>query len=660
MGEAEPLKQRGGQQTDHRFSRLTVVPTIIVALASAVVLLMTFAELKSRQSAAIYDRLAAVSNNQALRIRERVASYALVLRGASALFATRGDVGRAEWHTFVSSLSLYRDYPGVLGVGFARSVPLDQIAALEQRARSEGLKQFRVWPRIRTESGTVTSILYLEPAIWRNLRAFGYDMFSEPVRREAMLRAVQSGEPTMSGKLTLVQEAGTETQAGVILYLPVFSPDEVPAVDSAEETRGALIGWVFSPFRMGELVDGALGPGFEHVHLRIFDDANEESGDTLLFDSRIAGKPVEPVLTMYATPILLGGRVWRMRFDADPRFGAGIAPIGPDLLALGLLFTLLTFGTWVLCNMRQRAAEVQGLADSLQVSEERYSVLVNLSRDGVAALDGNLRFTFVNPRLAGWLRKPAEALLGRPLTDVCCGISSSEAEAMLGRLQEGEGMTYESAVHLPDDEVRIVLASDQPVFGPDGAFRGATLMLTDITDRKASEERIRFLATHDVLTELPNRFVVHDRLQQALGLARRYGNRFAVLFIDVDRFKEVNDTFGHAVGDQVLREAVKRVRTCLRDSDTLGRMGGDEFVVLLPKIENRQAAINVARKIVDTMSEPIRAGYDEIAISVSIGLATCPENGMDESLLMRRADAAMYRVKQHGRNAAAAFDDILD
>ncbi|MBX3678984.1 CHASE domain-containing protein [Cognatazoarcus halotolerans] len=659
MRDQEALGQRGRRWSDRGYGKPTMWPTVVVAIASVVLIFFAFSELRSRQSAAVYDRLASASNSQALRIRERVASYALVLRGASALFATRGDVSRAEWHTFVSGLSLYRDYPGVLGVGFARNVPLDQIATVEQRARSEGFRQFRVWPRGQGESGSVSSIVYLEPANWRNLRAYGYDMFTEPVRREAMLRALRSGEPAMTGKLTLVQETETEIQAGVILYLPVFAPG-IPTAGAIEGARGELLGWAYSPFRMGELVDGALGRSFVNLRLRIYDDAEVESSETLLFDSLFGNTVEQPVVASYATPILMGGRVWRMRFDAAPGFGAGIAPISRDLVALGLLFTLLTSGTWALSNMRRRAVKMQRLTESLRASEERYSVLVNLSRDGVAALDDRLRFTFANPRIAGWLNTSAEDLIGRGLADVCRSLSGSDVEAILQRLREGEGLTYESVLEPPNGEVRVVLASDHPVFGRDGAFRGATLMLTDITDRKASEERIRFLATHDMLTGLPNRFVVHDRVQQALGLARRYKSGFGLLFIDLDRFKEVNDTFGHAVGDQVLREAVARVKGCLRDSDTLGRMGGDEFVVLLPQIENRQAAINVANKIVGAFAQPIRTDQDDLNVSVSIGLAICPEDGTDENVLMRRADAAMYRVKQRGRNNVAAFDEGAD
>ena len=172
----------------------------------------------------------------------------------------------------------------------------------------------------------------------------------------------------------------------------------------------------------------------------------------------------------------------------------------------------------------------------------------------------------------------------------------------------------------------------------------------DITDRKMAEERVHHLAHYDALTDLPNRSLIHDRLQQAAIKARRNKTRMAVMFLDLDKFKPVNDTYGHDIGDLLLKEVAKRLLDCVRESDTVARIGGDEFVVLLPTVDQDHDAIVVAGKILAELNQPFIIGELVLDISSSIGIAVYPEHGDDEKLLLINADIAMYHAKKHGRN----------
>ena len=161
---------------------------------------------------------------------------------------------------------------------------------------------------------------------------------------------------------------------------------------------------------------------------------------------------------------------------------------------------------------------------------------------------------------------------------------------------------------------------------------------------------MRHMAQHDPLTQLPNRALVSDRLQAALARARRDRNRAAVMFVDLDHFKPVNDACGHAVGDSLLIASAERMRECLRESDTLARIGGDEFVVLLPQIDDREDAQQVAERIRASIARPFQIGPHTINISASIGICIFPDHGDDEASLMKCADGAMYRAKDMGRD----------
>ena len=177
----------------------------------------------------------------------------------------------------------------------------------------------------------------------------------------------------------------------------------------------------------------------------------------------------------------------------------------------------------------------------------------------------------------------------------------------------------------------------------------------DISERKESEERIHHLAHHDVLTGLPNRLLLEDRVTQAIRKSRRSGKPMALIFVDLDRFKNINDTLGHEIGDQLLVQAAQRGLSVLRDTDTLSRQGGDEFVIVLPELEQRQDAMHAARKFLAALTQPYLLAGHELTVTGSAGIAIYPDDGHTVSDLLRKADAAMYRAKDEGRNTFRFF-----
>jgi diguanylate cyclase (GGDEF)-like protein/PAS domain S-box-containing protein len=190
-----------------------------------------------------------------------------------------------------------------------------------------------------------------------------------------------------------------------------------------------------------------------------------------------------------------------------------------------------------------------------------------------------------------------------------------------------------------------------------GEVIGTVGSARDITERKASEAFVQHLAHHDALTDLPNRILLNDRLRQAIALARRDRGRLAVLFIDLDRLKPVNDTLGHDIGDLLLKEVARRLlEVVTREADTAARLGGDEFVVLLQRVNKEQDAVLMAKKILTVLNQPFTVFRHEISISACVGIALYPQHGDDGTQLLKNADAAMYEAKRAGRNAYRVFD----
>ena len=188
-----------------------------------------------------------------------------------------------------------------------------------------------------------------------------------------------------------------------------------------------------------------------------------------------------------------------------------------------------------------------------------------------------------------------------------------------------------------------------------GAVTHHVGVFSDITNHRAEVDRIQRLAHYDLLTSLPNRVLFSDRVAQALARARRDGTELALMFLDLDLFKQINDTLGHAVGDLLLKEAAVRMQACLRASDTVARMGGDEFVLLLPEVDGAANAMAIAQKIRHALNQPFELAGHSLSVSCSIGIAIHPKDGEDENKLLANADSAMYRAKQGGRNRVELF-----
>ena len=193
----------------------------------------------------------------------------------------------------------------------------------------------------------------------------------------------------------------------------------------------------------------------------------------------------------------------------------------------------------------------------------------------------------------------------------------------------------------------------------DGNIIGVSKIARDITERKASQKRIEYLAHYDPLTGLANRVLLADRMKTAIGNARRYSFRLAVLFVDLDRFKPINDSLGHEIGDKLLKTVAERMRSTVREADTVSRLGGDEFVVLLSRVHAASDAAHVAKNIIAALSQPYHIEGHELLLTASIGISIYPDSGKDANNLLRRADEAMYSAKGQGRNryhACSAHD----
>ncbi len=309
----------------------------------------------------------------------------------------------------------------------------------------------------------------------------------------------------------------------------------------------------------------------------------------------------------------------------------------------------------------RRASEEQKF-----VERERAEVTLNSIGDAVMTTDTLGNVTYLNAEaeaLTGWTRAEAFA---RPLAevfDVTDGLTGQPAQDP-SRL----AVEHKKKVRLKgnyilvgrDGQETAIEHSAAPIHDRQGHILGAVIVFRDVIVSRERRLQMLHLAEHDALTDLPNRLLLNDRLARSIALSRRYGRRLAVLFLDCDRFKHINDTLGHAIGDQVLRSISKRLTTCVRESDTVSRHGGDEFLILLSEVDQPEDAGLIAEKIVSSIAEPHSIAGHELTLTASVGIALYPEDGQDTQSLIMRADTAMYHAKNTGRNRVGFYSPEME
>lgn len=857
-------------------------------------------------------------------IEARLNEHKQVLLGGAALFDASDMVERHEWQDYTARLRLDDHFKGILGFGFAELIRKDQLAAHIDKVRKEGFPHYTVWPA--GDRDVYSSIVYLEPFKGRNLRAFGYDMFSEPVRHAAMVQARDQNIPALSGKVLLVQETGKDVQAGTLMYVPVYRRGA--AIETVEQRRAALEGWVYSPFRMKDLLQGVLkgkdNKEGKHLHLEVFD--GNPSQENLLFSSEQDEGHVLHLSTLFETArkIDFDGRIWTLHFELarGTAYGIDYSKVWVVLLSgvgfTGMLLMLMLahLGTQ---RRAKQIAEKLTLTLSQQVAMEKslneqlslQSSALNASANAIVIADAEGMIEWANPafsRLTGYRlgeaighapgeligsgkqdqafykqmwetilsgapwhgelinkrkngelyheemtitpvvneagdishfiaikedigkRKRAEAIfhglfdqssflagvldqqdrlvevnttalrvtrinkeevVGQYFPDTVwwsdsedrekliqalaqahqgqyagfetthlldggmeisvmfnampiflddgiwvavVGVDITERKKIEQALRESEarfrimadnapvliwmagvdqqsywfnkpwldftGRSLEQEAHSgwingihPEDlsyyqqtyakafesrrdfimeyrlrradgEYRWMINHGVPRYDDNGHFHGYIGSCVDITDRHEMEEQVQQLAFYDALTALPNRRLLSERLKQAMAESKRSGEYAALIFLDLDHFKPLNDEHGHAVGDLLLVEVARRLAACVREVDTVARFGGDEFVVILSQLHaDKNDSLVQARFVAEKISSRLAETYVlniskqgeadrtvEHTCTASLGVVLFHEHERHEGDILKWADVAMYQAKGEGRN----------
>ncbi len=616
-----------------------------------------------------------LADDIAAALSGRLATNQAILAAVVGLFGASEEVTGAEFARFYRSLTMDNaNLAGIQGVGYTARIPPDEMESFEQQIRRQGQPDFRIQPSGRRRM--MSAIVYLEPADWRNQRAMGFDMASEATRRRAMEQAAYSGDAVLSGPIRLLQETDDRPQVGTLLYAPIYAGEQ--GFRSPDDRWQRLRGWAYMPMRMGDLVASVLGtvsnPDRSNATVLLF-DGDRPLQQKLLYashglvsrsdDDALSAATPAPVFSQRLqaitwVPLRLTNRDWLLgvRFD---QAGAGLAGAGRDLLLSALLGLSLSVLAALLTArlVANHLALRHGLERETQAARERAlaAAVFDTTPVGIVVTDPNGVIVRVNQAftaISGYSQLEARGHKANLLRSGRHDNAFYE-EMWTSIVQRGHwsgeiwNRHRNGTIRRHELNITAVLDGQEQIVN----FVG---LLRDVTDRFAQERRMRHLATHDPLTGLANRTLLMEELQRALALARRKGERVALLFLDLNGFKAVNDRHGHSIGDALLKGVAQRLQRQVRASDLLCRQGGDEFVLMIGEAPDDDCLRELVVKLLNSLESPYPELPGDVRISASVGVARWPDHAEDADGLLNAADNAMYAAKQRsGEHPAIAM-----
>jgi PAS domain S-box-containing protein len=445
-------------------------------------------------------------------VKQRMLAYEQVLRGGVGLFNASDRVTRQDWQAYVESLHIDRHFPGIQGVGYSQRILPDALIHHVQAIRAEGFQAYTFKPA--GQRSEYTAIVYLEPFDKRNQRAFGFDMFSEPTRHAAMVRARDTGSPAISGKVILKQETSTDVQSGFLMYLPRY--ERGAAINTAAQRNQALLGYVYSPFRMRDLMDGILGQEGQvfDVDLEIY-DGHAVSAGTLMYDhdGEMLGRNADnPGLFRQVSRIGMQGHEWTLVISSTPAFEARIDRAKPTIVALaGIVISLLFFAVvWSLATHRSRALALAGqMTDAFRRSEERFELAIRGANDGLWDWDIPSQTVYFSPRWKAMLGY-AEDEIGDSLEAWHARIHPDERARVLDEIRaylDGQHEHYQCELRVRHKDGHYVWILDRGIAQRDAQGKPYRMVgiYTDISKQKQMDRlKSEFVSTvsHELRTPL--------------------------------------------------------------------------------------------------------------------------------------------------------------
>ncbi len=638
-----------------RERRSRIVTPILIALSLSMLLYAGATYMERRQ---VYARLDHDGAALAKRIQDRLITHQAILASLSHFAEANLEFTWPQFQQF-TQVSL-AELPDIFALSYNDIVRLEDLAAFEARvSRNSPLGPFRVTERdARRQLVPVAprpayvAVRYIVP-LEGNAPAVGYDIHSEPVRRDAIARALAADKPAVTAPLRLVQEEAV--RMGVLLLDPVHQ--HLPGVT---EPAGKPLGFAVAVLKVDELIALALQDRVPTgLQLQVRDRQVEDPALRFFGSATLADVPA---YRRWETSLSIADRQWTLSLRAEDAYvnqGAHWISWAVGVVALlftGLLQIYLHGMTGRVLAMRRKNAQLLAKQAELQLAE----TVFNNAAEAIVVTDAEGRILSANPMFTRITRHTQANVQGHRFAQLAAPRAQAVLEEAWAALRTEGRWEGEAVLARQDGEPFTATLSIAAVVDSQGAVSQYVATFSDITEKKAAQSQIEFMAFHDALTALPNRLLGRQRAQEAISRARRHGGLVAVLFMDLDHFKLINDTYGHSVGDGLLKEVSRRLRASVRVEDAVCRLSGDEFMLVLEHVRKVEDVVASCGHVMAALEKPYSVDGRLVQTSVSVGIALYPDDGETVEDLLRKADTAMFEAKQGGRNTYRFFDPAMN
>ena len=625
----------------------------LVALAVlASTLLLTFVLYRvtlNNEVTAHQARFTLYAEEVANTLSARFSRYQAILDASAGLFVSSGgQVTRARWLDFADTIKLKQQYQGIESLDYLAYVPAAQLRPFVAERRADGSPQFDIqaWPGAEF----YCPITYVASVSAGN-NTEGFDpCHRSKIGAAMLLQARDGGSYALSAPLNLSDADGV-LHRGVVAVRPLYRRGA--DVSTVAARRGAIYGWVAETLPMDRVLTAQAMPAGLTLGIRIEDMALPADEKFIYDNGRVGDVPshwwqhLAHIQSHYEAQLPLGGRVWSLRFSEPPN----VAWLSMFMVIAGILVSVSA--SLLVLNLgltRSRALRLaQRMTESLREQEQMLSSITGNIADGIYRSTPDKGMIYANEALARMFGYGSAAELMNVAGPILYANPRRRQELTQLLDERGHYRNEEVEYQRKDGTRFFAVNSATTVKDEDGNPIYFDGVISDITERKRAEAQVYQLAHYDSLTGLPNRALLRDRLGQAMHDARRRGAKLAVMYLDLDRFKTVNDSLGHETGDKLLKAVATRLRECMRDSDTISRQGGDEFLLILRDVNDPPSVARIAEKLQEAVAKPVRIGEYELHVTPSIGISLFPDDADDLDELIRNADAAMYHAKENGR-----------
>ncbi len=572
-------------------------------------------------------------------ISSRFAQYETLVNAARALLTSSEIVTREEWRSFANTILAQQDFAGLGGLAWVPRVPREELAKVNDAIRADGLNVIDSYG----QADYICPILYNEP-LDPNSESIGLDVCQLPNLVDALDRTIGHYAVDLSRRLDLAYPDGS-TRTGYVM---------LAWTDGNAEQSG---GWVSVAIAVDDLFHI---PGMDNREIGLLIHKSDNPDGPAIFElpaSQADGTLNQTRSVTHQQPFRAGGQNWIMslvqsaRVSSTPWIVLGSGLIGTILLSLTLFL--------LLCNRSRAAALAQQMSQAYRDSEQLLSSITSNIFEGIYRGQPEDGLMYANRALARMFRyENPEKMIQLASPDLYA--NPEQRDQLLDRLERDGYYSDVEVEFIRSDGSRFVGVNNAvAIKDENNQIRFFDGVIYDITARKQAEREVYRLAHYDSLTGLPNRTLLQEHLHQVIDRARQHHQKVAVLFIDLDHFKTINDSLGHDAGDQLLTRVAARLRENLRSNDTISRQGGDEFLIILGDSDPSMAGQN-AERILELMTDPFVIDGHQLRVTTSIGIALYPDDAQSASDLIRNADAAMYLAKEKGRSNFQVFTPELN